>query len=465
MDRNSRFIKSALIYAIGTIIPRLSHFILIPLYTTYFSTSEYGIFDLYINYISIFIPIATLELQQATFRYLLETGNSEEKKYNTIISTSIIGILPPILILSFCAYMPLLNLNSEYALFLYLNFVLSTIIEMLRMITRGLKNNTLFSMSAIVQSVLTIVFMFILLRLLDFGVKGALIANIVVLALTSFVILVGSGCIKYVHYRDFDKEMLKSMLNYSLPIVPTAICLWFLALSNRVIISNTIGPSASGIYAVANRIPQIIGMGVTVFNLSWQESAILASKDHDANLYYSEMYRALVKFIFSITLFVVSFSPFLFFTIVNNKFNSAFIHTLLLILAYYFNCCSTFFEGLYLAYFETRISCFSIFVAALINLLFIFTTIDYLGIYAASLATLFSYAFLYFFRCFDMNKRHHINVFVRDNLVYLLLISLMLYLVYDGSFLCRVLLLILSCSYFFYSNRLFLFKLILLLKK
>ena len=450
---------------IGTVIPRLSYFILIPLYTSYFSTSEYGTFDLYLNYISIFMPIATFELQQATFRYLLAVENNEKEKYHAIISTSIIGILPPVFLFSFCAYLPLVNINDEYAFFLYCNFVFSTFIEMLRMITRGLKKNTLFSFSAIIQAFLTIVFMFLMLRWLNYGVKGALIANILVHALTILVIFIGSGCVKYVHFGYFDKELLKNMLKYSLPIVPTAICLWILALSNRVIVSNIIGTSANGIYAVANRIPQIVGLGVTVFNLSWQESAILASKDHDADLYYSEMYSTLIKFIFGITLLVVAFSPVMFFAIVDTKFYSAFNHTLLLILAYYFNCCATFFEGLYLAYFETRRSCLTIVFAAFINLFFILAMIDYLGIYAASLATLFSYAFLYSIRCFDMYRRHHIKISICENIVYLLSICAMLYLVHDGNVVIRVITLIFSCIYFCYSNRSFLFKLFFLLKK
>lgn len=453
MDREKTFIRSMLVYTMGTVIPRLSHFVLLPLYTAYLTTSEYGSFDLVSAYISIFVPLATLELQQATFRFLLDVSEEDDLKKKTIISSSIIAFISPTIIFAFVAYLPILKINRNLAIFLYLSFVLASILEMLRMITRGLKKNKSFSYNSILQAIFTIISMIVMLIILKTGISGALLANCIVYFVTIVFLLFDVKIYRYVDLKLFDIDVLKRLLKYSLPIIPTATASWILTLSDRWILSVSIGLSANGIYAAANKIPQIIGLGVTVFNLSWQESAAIASKDGDSDYYYSKMFKESLDAISSIAIIVVAFSPFLFKLLVNEEFIEAFPHMLILLLAYYYSCCSAFFDGIYIAKYETKKQSVGYLFAAVINLCVNLIYVKRIGIFAASVSTLVSYLTLYLIRCIDIRRRHNIAISFLHNSIYSLILIAFLVIAYFNQVYVNLVLCTLSISVFFIRYR------------
>ena len=51
---------------------------LLPLYTAYLTTSDYGIVDLIITYVSLLVPVITIQLEMAAFRFLVENRNNNE---------------------------------------------------------------------------------------------------------------------------------------------------------------------------------------------------------------------------------------------------------------------------------------------------------------------------------------------------------------------------------------------------
>lgn len=46
--------------------------LLLPIYTNILSTEEYGAVDLIITYTALLLPLVTLQLEQALFRFLLD---------------------------------------------------------------------------------------------------------------------------------------------------------------------------------------------------------------------------------------------------------------------------------------------------------------------------------------------------------------------------------------------------------
>ena len=80
MNQKKELIKNTLIISLGKFSTRIVSFILLPLYTALLSKSEYGSYDL-LNTISIFlIPLITLQLEEAMFRFLIDAKNSGDKK-------------------------------------------------------------------------------------------------------------------------------------------------------------------------------------------------------------------------------------------------------------------------------------------------------------------------------------------------------------------------------------------------
>ena len=90
MNRKRELVKNTLIISIGKFSTKLVQFLLLPLYTSILTTSQYGEYDL-LNIISIFlIPIITLQMDEGMFRFLIEAKNDKDKRdvfSHTIIFT------------------------------------------------------------------------------------------------------------------------------------------------------------------------------------------------------------------------------------------------------------------------------------------------------------------------------------------------------------------------------------------
>ena len=75
MNREKQLVKNTVIITIGKICTQMISFFLLPLYTSILTTEEYGVVDLLNTLVSLFIPIVTFQIEQAVFRYLINTRN------------------------------------------------------------------------------------------------------------------------------------------------------------------------------------------------------------------------------------------------------------------------------------------------------------------------------------------------------------------------------------------------------
>ena len=64
--------KNVLLFAIGSFAPKILTLILVPLYTSFLSTEEYGIADLMNTTILLLIPILTVDMADAVMRFALD---------------------------------------------------------------------------------------------------------------------------------------------------------------------------------------------------------------------------------------------------------------------------------------------------------------------------------------------------------------------------------------------------------
>ena len=96
--KSFELIKNTVIIFLGKACTQLISFLLLPLYTKYLITEEYGIVDLITTYVALLVPVLTLQLEMATFRFLVDNRENNNRKVE-IIST----VLKLILIMSILA--------------------------------------------------------------------------------------------------------------------------------------------------------------------------------------------------------------------------------------------------------------------------------------------------------------------------------------------------------------------------
>ena len=71
-ERVKYLFKNMGILTISSFASKILVFLLVPLYTSILSTSEYGTYDLVVSTISLIYPILTMNIYDAVMRYCLD---------------------------------------------------------------------------------------------------------------------------------------------------------------------------------------------------------------------------------------------------------------------------------------------------------------------------------------------------------------------------------------------------------
>ena len=142
---------------------------------------------------------------------------------------------------------------------------------------------------------------------------------------------------RQINFKLYDKELIKSMYKYSIPLVPNGISWWIINVSDRTIISLVLGASFNGIYAVSNKFPTIISSLTGVINLSWSESAAVNIKSKDRDSFFSDTINANIKIFMALGLMMISIIPFVFPMLINIKYSDAYNYIPILVLESLFN--------------------------------------------------------------------------------------------------------------------------------
>lgn len=73
MGRKGNLVKNMAILSLGTVVPKIASFITLPIITACLTKTEYGTYDLITVLVSLVLPVVTLQMQGAAFRFLIST--------------------------------------------------------------------------------------------------------------------------------------------------------------------------------------------------------------------------------------------------------------------------------------------------------------------------------------------------------------------------------------------------------
>lgn len=409
MNKEKQLFKNTAIVSLGKICTQLITFFLLPLYTAVLSTEEYGIVDLLNTFVSLFIPIVLLQIEQAVFRYLLDARNNE-KEQKKIITNTFIFFLYQIIIYLTVFFIAANWINNTYKYFLVINLIATACTSILLQIARGLGDNMKYAVGSFLSGATTVILNVIFIVVFKWGAYGILIATFIGNIVCTFYLLISKKIIKYISFKQKDKELLKQMLKYSVPLVPNMLSWWIVNASDRMIISIVLGIAANGIYSASNKFSAVISTLYSVFNLTWTESASLHIDEKDKDSFFSEIFNFIVRFFGSICLVVVASMPFVFSILINEKFGEAYYQIPILMIATMFNILVSFLGSIYVAKKLTKEIAKTSILAAIINLTTNLLLIKFIGLYAASISTTVAYFSMFVYRYIDSKKYIKLNI-------------------------------------------------------
>lgn len=268
---NRQLLKGIGIYAIGTFGTKILLFLIVPLYTYYISTSEMGLYDILMSTVNLLAPIITLQISDASYRWLIRDDVLDKTKYiRETLHVLIINCSIAVIIILLVNQLYTIPYSTYFCIVLVLNRILQTIQKILR----GIKNQWLFAMSGIV---FTVVFLFsnvIQLCVLKKGIESLFQSQIIANITALILIFVLEPKLRFNYFEKPDIRTIIEMYRYSIPLVPNYLNWWIINSSDRYIALAMLGVSANGILAIAHKFPSMLQAVLNLFNNSWQDISV-----------------------------------------------------------------------------------------------------------------------------------------------------------------------------------------------
>ena len=189
MSKKKELAKNTIIIFLGKVCTQLISFFLLPLYTGYLSTKQYGTVDLIQTYVRLLVPLITIELEMGVFRFLIDSRNKDEDTKNVMSNN--FTILFVSLFLFTVVYLIVTHFwKIDYRFLILIDVFICTITGNLLQVARGLGKILDYSIACIVTGVMTIVFNIILIMFFDMRVSGMILSTLLANGLGAIYIFI-----------------------------------------------------------------------------------------------------------------------------------------------------------------------------------------------------------------------------------------------------------------------------------
>lgn len=423
MNKKKQLAKNTIIIFFGKVCTQLISFLLLPLYTAYLATSEYGIVDLIQTYVTLLVPIITLELEMSIFRWLIDS-REKEKETKKLISNDFYILFISLGLFSLLFLLVTSFVNIPFRFIILIDIIVCVLSGNFLQISRGMGKIIDFSISCILTGLTTVITNIVLIVFCHMQAEGMIISMALANGVCSLYLFLRLKLYKMIDLKQVDHKLLKGMYKYSIPLVPNGISWWIVNVSDRSIISLALGASFNGLYAISNKFPTIISSLTGIFNLSWSESASLHINSKDRDEFFSDITNTVIRLFSTLGVGMLACMPFVFPVMINHKYHDAYLYIPPLVIGTIFNVAICLYSQIYLAKKMSKQVATTTIMGAVINILINVIFIKYIGLFAAAISTMISYMVMAIYRHFDLKK--YVNITIQKKLLIKVLIMFVL---------------------------------------
>jgi|WetSurMetagenome_2_1015567.scaffolds.fasta_scaffold09789_2 O-antigen/teichoic acid export membrane protein len=428
-------LKNTFIYSIGTFSSRLAGFILIPLYTSHFSTQEYGMMSIMEITSQILLAFLGFSLYNSFFRWYWDKQYIDKQK--SIFFTILVFILFQIVIflifiLSFQRQLSYLLFDSDRYAYLIRLLIMVNGFEafgvLISTLLRLKEQAVFYTILQIIKLVVSLVVTIILIVYHDRNIEAVYEAQVVANIL--YFILIFNILRKHIIIK-FEWAILKDMLSFSLPLVLTSVSGIILNVTDRYTLRFLSDMGHVGVYSlgfkVANTLRAFI---ITSVNLALQP-IIFKMMDNPANKrFYAKVMTYFTFGLMFFVLFFALFSPEIVKIISkrNMEYWDAYKIVPILSISMLFSMLrDVAYTGLNITK-KTKLIALTILAAAIFNILLNIFLIPAGGFYGASAATTIS-QIAFFIAVYYFAQKHYPVPYEIKKILLMILVGIFLYFI------------------------------------
>ena len=394
--------SNTLLFAISGFLSKFISFLLVPLYTGILTTEEYGVADFLSTTVTMLLPFITLSIIEATIRFCISGEQDNRRIFSSTIFVCAFSCLICVAIKPIASRFS--ELLGEYYWYFWLIFATTVLEQMLFKFAKGIEKVKVCAFDSVVVILSTVLFNLVMLLFLKMGLQGYLIAMILAKLVSAVYLLVGVKAWQYFGLKWIDKSLIKQMLKYSVPFIPTASAWWINTAADRYIVIGLCGVAANGLYSMGNKLPSMLTLVTSVFQQAWQISGIKEYEKEDYPRFYSEIYCNYVSLIGIGCSFLILVSPIMGKVLFKNAFYEAWKFAPYLLIGTLFSSISGILAALFNAAKKNGLLSISTILGAIINLGMNFILVKKIGPIGAAIATAASFFVVWLVRYFVAQK-------------------------------------------------------------
>lgn len=412
MGKYRNLVVNTVLFAANAVATKLVSFFLVPLYTYYMSVGEYGLTDMSLTVISLLTPLVTLDVAEAAVRFIVGDRVKGDRYAAvalgvTVASVAVVALLSPLLDL------PAFGGLGGYKGWFIAAYAASALMNMCGEVARGMGEVRLIPVCAGASSLVTLASAVLLIASSGAGIVGyfASVTGGPAVAIAIYLMFGGLGTAALrgigelaASTRGEIRALCEPMLRYALPLIPNSLFWWLGSGINRLFITATLGITASGMFAAASKVPNLLNTAYSVFQQAWQLSAFQESGDGDLERFFSRIF-ALVQAGMTVLCAALSLlAPCVASILLQGETYSAWPMIAPLLLSNLFNVFATFYGTVYSTTMHTSFIMKTTVLGALSCVVLTPLLIPFMGTYGACVASALGQGAVFFARAVDSKK-------------------------------------------------------------
>src|SRR3954447_8065794 len=281
-------------YTAASIVSKVIAVALLPLYTRYLSTEDYGAAEILFAAVVTASIVVRLGLIEAILRFYYKDDEDPAR----VVAGSFAGLfwlstLGALVLLPFAGPLAEALLPEAKALggsapelvrIAIGGLWVLTMWEFMLTLFRLEERARAYFLTTILNVLASIALTVVLVVGLDEGARGLLVGSYA--AGAAFVLVLIALQWRRLSLR-FDRNLLRRLFRFGLPTMPAEVSLYLLNFVDRLIITRSLGLAEAGLYSLAAKFAQAVNVLVRGFQLAWPPLAYSIRDDDEARRAYA----------------------------------------------------------------------------------------------------------------------------------------------------------------------------------
>jgi O-antigen/teichoic acid export membrane protein len=309
----SRLGRHSAVYGLGGIVSRVIAVFLLPVYTRYLDTADFGAVGVLIALSAVLVTILRAGISSAFFRFWFDSADDARRllvlrtSFWFTMASATAGLIAGWLLATPLADVlglddPWLVRAAFVGIWAQMNY------EQLTAVFRVEERSGQFVLASLANIAITVVTSVLLIVVFEQGALGLIVGNF------TGTLAVYAALLAYRRAQlglSFSRELLRDMNRFGIPLVPAALALIAMNLGDRFFLVHFTGIEEVGRYEIGVRIASAMVLLITAFRTAWPAFAYSIEDDTEAKRTYAFVLTYLVALASWLALALGALSPWL----------------------------------------------------------------------------------------------------------------------------------------------------------